>query len=129
MGSLPCRPFATSAELSARWRSLTQAETQTADVLLDDASQIIRERVPDVDARIESGTLSRKTASRIACAMTKRAMIGGGGDSVASQGQTAGPFALTQSFANPMGNLYLGKDDLIALGVSRGGKAFSVVPS
>lgn len=129
MGAPPCQPFATSAELSARWRALTQAETQTADVLLDDASQIIRERIPDVDARIEAGTLARKTVSRIVCAMVKRAMIGGGGDSVASLGQTAGPFALTQSFANPMGNLYLGKDDLIALGVTRGGKAFSVIPS
>jgi Phage protein Gp19/Gp15/Gp42 len=129
MGSPPCRPFATSAELSARWRPLTQLETQTADVLLDDASQMIRERFPDVDIRIEAETLSRKTVSRIVCAMVKRAMIGGGGESVSSQGQTAGPFGITQSFANPMGNLYLGKDDLIALGVTRGGKAFSVVPS
>ncbi len=129
MGASPCQPYATSAELSARWRALSQAETQTAEVLLDDASQMVRERVPDADDRIEAGTVARKTVSRIVCAMVKRAMIGGGGDSVASQGQTAGPFALTQSFANPMGNLYLGKDDLIALGVTRGGKAFSVIPS
>lgn len=129
MGSSPCSPFATASELSARWRPLNQTETQTADVLLDDASQIVRERVPDVDQRIESGVLARKTCTRVVCAMVKRSMIGGGSESVASQGQTAGPFALTQSFANPMGNLYLGKDDLLALGAAQGGQAFSVIPS
>lgn len=129
MGSPLCQPFATSTELSARWRPLNQGETETAEQLLDDASQIIRERVPDVDARIEAGTMARNTLSRIVCAMVKRSMIGGGGDSLASQGQTAGPFALTQSYANPLGNLYLGKDDLLALGVSRGGKAFSLIPT
>lgn len=126
MGSPLCAPFASAGELAARWRPLTAAEEEQAAVLLDDASQIIRERVPTVDARLIAGSVDRRTLTRIVCAMVKRAMVGGGADAVTQQAQTVGPFALSQSFANPLGNLYLGKDDLAALGLGRSGRAFSI---
>lgn len=126
MGSPPCAPYATPGELAARWRSLSGSETELAGTLLDDASQIIRERVPDIEAQLIAGTVDRRTVTRIVCSMVKRAMVGGGADAVTQQAQTVGPFAVSQSFANPLGNLYLGKDDLAALGLGRSGRAFTI---
>jgi hypothetical protein len=126
MGSSLCAPYASPGELAARWRPLTAVESELAQTLLDDASQIIRERMPTIEAQLTAGAISRRTLTRIVCGMVKRAMVGGGADAVTQQAQTVGPFALSQSFANPLGNLYLGKDDLAALGLGGAGRAFTI---
>lgn len=66
--------FATAADVVGRWRPLTAAEEAQAEVLLDDASDLIRFRVPDVDARIAAGDLPATIAKQVAVAMVKRVM-------------------------------------------------------
>ena len=117
--------FATHADLAARWRSLSTAEQAQATVLLGDASAIVRAEVPTVDAQITAGTLDTDLVKAIVCGMVKRAMIAGDtGEGVSAQQETAGPFAYQQTFSNPMGNVYLTKQDRRLLGVSS--RAFTI---
>lgn len=109
--------FATHADLAARWRPLSTAEQAQATVLLGDASAIVRAEIPTVDARILAATLDADLVKMVVCGMVKRAMIAADiGDGVSAQQQTAGPFAQSQTFLNPMGNLYLTKQDRRILG-------------
>lgn len=50
--------YANSTDVADRWRPLTAAEAAVADVLLADASGIVRSMVPGVDERIADGSLS-----------------------------------------------------------------------
>lgn len=99
-------PFATHAELEARWPSFPTGQEGYADQLLVDASTMIRERWPDVDARIAEGTLMAESLERIVCSMVKTAMLNPDNEGVESQGIRTGPFGLDQKFSNPTGTLY-----------------------
>lgn len=99
-------PFATAEDVAARWRTLTSDEQAIADQLCIDASNMIREQWPDVDARVAAGTLMAETLERIVANMVKRAMLVGDAEGLASQQQAAGPFSINNQFANPNGNLY-----------------------
>lgn len=114
-------PFAGTDKLSKRWHGLTDDETQSAKELLADASDKIRQRVPEANDP-EWVAAHRRTLERICCAMVKRAMqqdsagVPGG---VSQISETTGPFANSYSWSNPDGNLYLTKEELKDLGVSR----------
>src|SRR5690349_11329851 len=99
-------PFATYADVEARWRPLTSAEQDVATTLVDDASAMVRSRWTDVDSRIASGALTAADVIRVVASMVKRAMLNIATEGVEQQSQNAGPFGLTQKFANPSGNLY-----------------------
>lgn len=117
--------FATFDDLAARWRPLSTAEQAQATVLLGDASAIVRAEVSTVDAQITAGTLDAGLVLAIVCGMVKRAMIAGDmSEGVSAQQETAGPFAHQQTFSNPMGNVYLTKQDRRLLGVSS--RAFTI---
>lgn len=119
-------PFATHADLEDRWRTLSSAEQARADVLLKDASAIIRSLVRGIDARIASGALDEDVPKAIVCAMVKRVMQGPADlDGVSQTQQTAGPFSQGVSFANPSGDLYLTKGEKQRLGIGAQ-RAFSV---
>jgi len=107
--------FATPADVEARWRPLTPAETNVAETLLDDASSMVRGRWPDVDSRIAAGDLTGSTLIRVVANMVKRAMIVAGSEGVESQTRNAGPFGVTQKFTNPNGNLFFTAEDVRAL--------------
>lgn len=118
-------PFATAADLAARWRTLSVAEQAQATVLLGDASSIVLAECPAAAAIDETSDMAEQVAQeetlkRIVCGMVKRAMVGGGDLSgVSQQQQTAGPFSQNQSYANPMGDLYLTKADRRSLPCGR----------
>lgn len=119
-------PFAENSDVAARWRTLSAAEQARADVLLDDASAILRSLVPTVDAQITAGTLDPIVPLSIVCAMVKRAMQGPVDlDGVTQSQTTTGPFSTGVTFANPSGDLYLTKSEKqrLGLGVQR---AFSI---
>lgn len=104
--------YAEVADLVARWRPLTAAETATAEVLLADASAIIRAEVPGIAGRLiaDPPTIDEELLRVVTCAMVKRAMLASvTGDGVSQQSQTAGPFSQQVTYTNPMGNLYLTK--------------------
>jgi hypothetical protein len=105
-------PFATVQDVEDRWRPLSDAEVIVTETLLDDASDLIRSRWSDVDARVTSGSLTTTAVRRVVVGMVKRAMTAGDVAGVESQSQTAGPFAFSTKFANPNGNLYLTADDV-----------------
>jgi hypothetical protein len=119
-------PFASTDDVADRWRTLTEAETRLANILIDDASDIIRSRWPDVDDRITSGALREQSLVRVVAGMVKRAMLVGDSEGVESRGQTAGPFGTNVTYANPAANLYLRNEDVLLLNGGKGGRAFAV---
>lgn len=105
--------FATHQDLEARWKTLSAAEQATADVLLEDAAVIIRAECEDADD-IDPGI-----TKFVSCGMVKRAMIASGSEGIGQDNLTAGPFSQQRSYTNPMGNVYLTKQDRRLLGCSR----------
>lgn len=108
-------PFADVSDIEARWRPLSAAETTVADALLDDASDLIRNRFGDIDARLDSGSITEATLVRVVVGMVRRAMLSPGFEGVESLQQTTGPFSVNAKYVNPAGNLYLSADDVRAL--------------
>jgi hypothetical protein len=111
--------FAVYTDLEARWKTLSSAEQETATVLLEDASVIIRAEVPGAD------DLDPDLTKLVSCGMVKRAMIAADSEGISQDNRTAGPFSQQRSYANPMGNLYLTKQDKRLLGIG-GQRAFSI---
>lgn len=104
--------FATTSDVAIRWRPLSPEEKDLAVTLLEDASDIVRTRWPDVDDRIAAGTLLERSVTRVVANMVKRAMRVGDTEGIESQAQTAGPFAVTNRFTNPDANLFLTAEDV-----------------
>jgi hypothetical protein len=120
-------PFATVADLESRWRPLSSQEAAQAEVLLADASAILRAQCPTIDQRITDGTLDPELPEMVTCSMVKRAMMAADmGDGVTTQQQTAGPFSASLSFANPMGNLYSTKAEKQLLGCGARARAYTI---
>lgn len=119
-------PFATAEDVAARWRTLTSEEVVTANVLAEDASDMIRSRWTDVDARLASGALRPASLRRIVANMVKRAMIVGASEGLESRAQTSGPFSLSDKFTNPNANLYFTAEDIRLLDGGRARRAFAV---
>ncbi|MCR2051444.1 phage Gp19/Gp15/Gp42 family protein [Actinomyces bowdenii] len=115
-------------DLEARWRGLSDQERQRAQVLLEDASDLIRVEAP----RWQNA--SETTRKRITCAIVQRAMAANpisGEHEVAPRGvvaqemHTTGPFTDSYTYRNPEGDLFLKRSEIRALG-GRSGGAFSV---
>jgi hypothetical protein len=83
-------PFATPADIAAIWRPLTAAEETTAEVLVDVASTIVRERFPTIDARLAAGALSPLLARQVVAGMVRRYLEVRGPDIPIEE--QAGPF-------------------------------------
>ena len=103
--------FAVADDVAARWRTLTSEESAVADTLAADASDMIRARWPDVDARIVAGSIAPSSVTRVVAGMVKRAMNVGDAEGLESFTQGAGPFAFGGKVSNPNGNLYLTAED------------------
>lgn len=104
-------PFATSDDVAARWRPLSPAELQVADVLAGDASSLIRARFPGIDAQVVAGSIDANVLAMVVSGMVKRALIAPA-DGIASQSETVGPYSHSQTYANPLGNVFLSAGDL-----------------
>jgi hypothetical protein len=119
--------FATVPDLEARWRTLTDAESATAETLLEDASTRLRLTYPDLNARIAADTsgVLAEGAKIVVCGVVKRAMQTPDGPPVSSQQTTAGPFSQQFSYSNPTGDLYLTKQEKLLLGYGSQ-RAFSI---
>lgn len=113
-------PFATLAELKARWPDFPVGADAHATVLLEDASQFILDTVPS------AGDAVAATRRRIVCAVVRRAMPDADGmDGMESIQQSGGPFSVTMKPVNPAGDFYLTKQEKLALGAGVQ-KAFGV---
>lgn len=118
--------FATHDDVAARWRPLSLAEQDRASVLIGDASRMIRRRFPKTDARITSGELDAAELIAIVAQMVKRVLMAGDREGVIQASETTGPFAHSERYANPQGNLYLSKDDIAVLTPAATARAFSI---
>lgn len=112
-------PFATAAELRARWPDMPIGSDPHAETLLEDASQFILDVVPAASAA------SASTRRRIVCSVVRRSMEATLGAGIAQATETAGPFSQSFTVANSGGDFYLTKNERKALGDGTQ-KAFSV---
>jgi len=110
-------PLATVEDVIARWRPLSTSEQLVAETLIEDASDMIRVRWPDVDARLFVETLRKQTVVRIVAGMVRRALMNRDAEGVEQLSHSTGPFGQSTSFVNPNNNLYLTTDDITALDV------------
>lgn len=109
--------YATATDVQARWpeKVLSTAELATADTLCADASRRARARWRTLDARVAAGTLDPDDVRMVIATMVKRAMLASGAEGMTNDSRTAGPFSQTRTYANPMGNLYFSKEDVMTL--------------
>lgn len=104
-------PFATVDDVAARWRPLTSAEQNVATTLVADASALIRARFPGIDDQIAAGGIDAQILTIVVSGMVKRALIAPD-DGVSQESEGIGPYSRSQSFANPMRNVFLTEADL-----------------
>lgn len=104
-------PFATLADLKARWPDFPVGADAHATVLLEDASQFILDTVPT------AGLAAEATRRRIVCSVVRRAIPSQDGmDGMESVQESTGPFSQTFKPVNPSGDFYLTKSEKSALG-------------
>lgn len=99
-------PLATADDVAARWRPLSTQEQAIASVLAGDASVLLRQRFPGIDAQAASGAVDPDILTIVVSNMVRRAMLAPS-DGITQQSETAGPFSHSQSYANPLGNVFL----------------------
>ena len=109
-------PYATTADIEARWRTMSADERNRAEVLIEDASAMLSKLV-NVD---ESDTEQASLLCTVCCNMVIRAMAATAMDTfgVSQASITAGPYSQSYSFSNPSGDMYLTKFEKRLLGVS-----------
>lgn len=114
--------LATTDDVEAVWRPLTPAELEAAATLLGFASAVVRQRIPDVDARIASGALASDIATMVTAEMVKRRLENPSG----YRSEQIGPFGFTRDSVHSAGGLYLTDDEVRLLSGRR--RAFSITP-
>ena len=106
------------------------APTGTSDTRLlknlERASRTLRAEVPDLDARIQAGTLDPDLVADVVCEMVESALASQNGPGLESLQQGAGPFQRTLKFANPRGDMYVTAKHKRLLAVRRPRRAFTV---
>lgn len=106
------KAFATYGDIEKRWHALPEPERETANTLLEDATQIIMDTCP------RWSQASERTRRAIACAMVIRKMLVDDDHlGVTNTQQTAGSFSESFTYSNPMGDLYLTRTEKARLGV------------
>lgn len=106
------KAFATYGDIEKRWHALTEPERETANTLLEDATQIIMDTCP------RWSQTSERTRRAIACAMVIRKMLVDDDHlGVTNTQQTAGSFSESFTYSNPMGDLYLTRTEKTRLGI------------
>lgn len=106
-------PYATAVTIENLWRDLTPEEEARADALCRFASEIIRQALPGIDARISAGTLSGDLPTFVCAQMVLRVLRNPSG--VAAE--TVGPWSVTygSSGTQATGALFIAADELALL--------------
>lgn len=117
--------FATPADVAARWRPLTPDEETVAETLVSDASMLIRARFPGIDAQVAAGQVDGQVLTLVVANMVKRAMVAPP-DGISQQSDGMGPYSHSQTFANPLGNVFLtAAETTLILGYQPAGQSHS----
>ena len=125
--------FATLQDLSDRLlRALTGAEADLAQVMLEDASFLLRMAVPGLEQAVEDDADIAYAAMYLTVTMVKRglsaiAMQTAGSPAVDQVSQTFGPYSQSIKYRSDDGNLWLYNRELEGLlGMLRGDVAEAV---
>lgn len=110
--------YATIDDLEARYGEVPLGLRGRAEALLGDAATIL-------DARVEVDPTDEQQLERlrlVSCAMVNRALMAAESEAygISDASYTMGPFTQSATFANPSGDLYLTKGELMLLGVGGG---------
>lgn len=114
--------FATLAQLEAFWKDIPDADEGRATVLLELASDRLREIGYSVEVDVDALVAERSSYATVAKWVTmeavKRAMLTPVDVPPVEQfQQTAGPYSENYKFTNPSGDLWFKKSELEALGL------------
>lgn len=114
-------PFASAADVEARWRELAEEERGRADVLLADAAALLRSLLSRAGVEVDpEDEVQAANLEAVSCSMVQRAMgVGEESAGVSQYSQTAGPYSWSATAANPNGDLYLTKTEQQRLGLKR----------
>lgn len=111
--------FATTSDLVDRWRDLSVDEISTATALIGDATAKITTLCTRSGIDIADKSLTANLKA-VTCSMVKRAMSTSKDMfGVTQQSQGAGVYSGSVTFSNPMGDLYLTKEEKNLLGLTR----------
>lgn len=115
--------YATVADLSTFWRTITESETARAEDLLSLASVRLRVYANnvgiDLDAKVAESTDYASVVKWVVMEAVKRAMSTPiDTPPVDSYSQAAGPYSENFKFTNPSGDLWFKKSELKSLGIS-----------
>lgn len=108
--------FATSDDIAARWRPLSESEQEKAEVLLEDAATYLSEYVVvDEDDEQQASILKM-----VSCSMVIRAMLASENNvfGVTEQSISADIYSQTMRYQNPSGDLYLTASEKRLLGIT-----------
>ena len=114
--------FATVADYAARCGPVEDVDEGRVDALLEDASAYLRGAYRrHMGTRYLAGANQTfdENVKAVCVAMVARAVNAPGAMAgITQQSQTAGPYSSSFTFANPTGDLYLGRSDLKRLGLA-----------
>lgn len=127
------RAYATVADLSVYWRTITESETDRANDLLSLASSRLRLYATNagfnLDEKIDENTDYAEAVKWVVMEATKRALSTPiDTPPVDSYSQAAGPYSENYKFTNPSGDLWFKKAELKTLGISGVQRATSISP-
>lgn len=113
----------TVADIESRWRPLTPAEQDVADVLIGDAWEILLARVPLMQTRLSDGSLSEALVVATVAAMVLRVLRNPDG----KRQESIDDYTWVRDNAVSAGLLYASADELAVLSPAGAyGSAFSV---
>lgn len=115
---------ATTADLEARWRPLSDQETTNGQTFLDDAWRMLRRRFPDLEADVAADVDLAAEAVRVMATAVLRVMMNPEG----KRQESIDDYAWTRDQAVSAGVLYFTADEIDALSSEPDtrGPAFSI---
>lgn len=119
--------IATVEDVEKRWRKLSDAETAVAEVLIEDAENMIKSLVSDFATKAEDEIYKAVFVSVVASMVKRALMTNQDVIGVSQHTMTAGSYSENISYANPSGDMYLTKNEKRLLGISQQ-KIFGIRP-
>lgn len=115
------------ADLVARWRPLSTAETALGQLLLDDAWALLLYKIPDLEARLAvvgGDPVLDTLVTQVEVAMVRRVMSNPDGIRQESVGQ----WSYTRDSSLASGALYASTEELALLSPGASGDSFTIRP-
>ncbi|TQK29382.1 Gp19/Gp15/Gp42 family protein [Arthrobacter sp. SLBN-53] len=123
--------YATAPQLVTYWKPLSATEQARATALLGRAATLINE-IPGAADENGEPAFSVKACEHVSLDMVKRAMLSRGDGVIEHNAEMLG-MSGTDKFVNPVGNLYLTRDEIARLkdtmAAGRSTQLFSLTPT